>query len=124
MTNTLSKMKTISKRLSRPYLFLSLIAFLFLYGQTSCLFDLEDDGTIAISYEVRSSGCNNYSYGPWEQHCYSSDNWRSDITLEDIEDNYSGSDINCELNCCVSFEYRNAEAFYGTCADRGLAETD
>lgn len=117
-------MKTNSKRLTRPRLFLGLIGFLFLFGPTSCVFDFEDDGTIAIMYEVRSSGCNNYSYGDWEQHCYSSDNWRSDITLEDIEEIYSGSDINCELNCCVSFEYRNADAFYGTCEDRGLAETD
>lgn len=118
MKTNLNKMKTNSKRLSRPYLFLGLIVFLFLYGQTSCSSDdSEDDGTISVTYEKRSSGCNNYSYGEWEQHCYTSDNWRSDITLEDVEEIYSGTQLKCELDCCISFQYRNAEAFYGTCAD-------
>ena len=117
-------MKTNSKILSRPYLFLGLIVFLFLYGQTSCE-SSEDDGTITVIYEKRStSGCDGYGYGEWEQHCYTSDNWRSDITLKDVEEIYSGTKLNCELNCCVSFQYRNADAFYGTCTDRGLDETD
>ncbi len=81
---------------------------------TTCKKDKED-GPISITYEIRSSGCNNYNYGPWEEECVTIEWPRDDWTLEDFENLYSGSDINCELNCCVNFEYRNAHAYYGSC---------
>jgi hypothetical protein len=82
----------------------------------------KEDGPVTITYERRSTGCNNYSYGPWEEFCVTIDYPREDLTLDDFEDNFSGSDINCELDCCVNYQYRNAKAFYGTCADVGMDE--
>lgn len=75
----------------------------------------EEDGPISITYEIRSSGCNNYSFGPWEQECVTIEWPRDDWTLGDFEDQYSGSDIECASDCCINFEYRNAHAYYGSC---------
>ena len=75
----------------------------------------EEDGPISITYEIRSTGCNDYNYGPWEQECVTIEWPRDDWTLQDFEDQYSGSDIHCASNCCVNFQYRNANAYYGSC---------
>ncbi len=93
----------------------SLVAFAMIFMLLVTCDKDEEDGPISITYEKRSTGCNNFSFGSWEQYCVTIDYPRDDWTLEDFEDQYSGSDINCELNCCVNFEYRNANAYYGSC---------
>lgn len=97
------------KRLN-PILVCILLGILF----TTCESE-EEDGPISVTYEIRSNSCNSYDYGPWEEECTTFDYPRDDWTLADFEALYSGSDIECALNCCINFEYRNAHAFYGTC---------
>ena len=104
----------------KNFLFILFIPLLF---NASCEEeDTEEDGSITVVYEKRSSGCNNYTFGPWEEYCVTIEYPKKEWTLEDFENNYSGSDLNCALNCCVNFQYRNSRAFYGTCADVGMTE--
>ncbi len=77
--------------------------------------DEQEDGPMSVTYESRSTGCNNYSWGPWEADCQTLQYPKDGLTLDDFEDHWSGEDDHCLSDCCITVERRNVHAFYGTC---------
>ena len=75
-----------------------------------------DDEAISCQYEVRSSGCNDYDYGEWEYDCSTLEYPADGVTPDSFCEGYSGSDTHCASDCCVNYQYQNAEGFYGYCS--------
>ncbi|MDN5216473.1 hypothetical protein QQ020_30675 [Fulvivirgaceae bacterium BMA12] len=72
----------------------------------------EDEGPSCFKcvYEKRSTGCGGSGFGAWEEGSSEHDasTIRDDLTPQSYCDLvYPASDLACELNCCISFQFKN-----------------
>lgn len=79
-----------------------------------------DYGPLTCVYEESSTGCSGSGYGPWEEKCFDIDNPREDLTPETWCDAVVSDTTECASSCCVSFRFRNAVGYRGTCSDVGF----
>ena len=98
--------------------FLGVTIALSVIGLFGCEDDEGDDqegGPMSVTYESRTTGCNDPTWGPLEEDCQTLQYPKDDLTLDDMEDQWSGLDISCLSDCCITIERINVHAFYGTC---------
>lgn len=75
----------------------------------------EDEGPSCFKcvYEKRTTSCGGSGFGDWEAGSSEHDasTIKDDLNPQSFCDLvYPASDLNCELNCCINFEFRNVQA--------------